>query len=85
MYEWDDKKNEKNREKHDVGFEVMADFDWETAIIIPDDRHTEPRWFAMGYISDRLYAVAYTERNKKVRVISLRKANIRERKRYENG
>ena len=85
MYEWDDNKNETNREKHNVGFEVMADFEWETAVIIPDTRHSEPRWFAIGWIGARLYAVAYTERNDNVRVISLRKANPRERKRYENG
>ncbi|RCK28902.1 BrnT family toxin [Thalassospira lucentensis] len=84
MYEWDDSKNKLNAEKHGVAFEQMERFDWDTAFIIPDDRHTELRWFAIGFIGHRVYAVAFAERGDKVRIISLRKANKREQKRYSD-
>ena len=37
---------------------------------------------AIGYIHDRLYYVAYVNRDEACRIISLRKANLREVKRY---
>lgn len=40
------------------------------------------RYPAFGYIGDRLFALAFTPRAEKIHVISLRKANSREVKRY---
>ena len=37
---------------------------------------------AIAYIGDRLYYVVYVDRDQSRRVISLRKANLREIKRY---
>lgn len=37
---------------------------------------------AMGYIGQRLYVVVYVDRADSRRIISLRKANQREEKRY---
>jgi uncharacterized DUF497 family protein len=42
----------------------------------------ERRFRVLGYIDDRLYAVVFTPRDNTVRVISFRKANIQEVKRY---
>ncbi len=33
QYEWDETKNETNRLKHGIGFELIADFDWSAAFI----------------------------------------------------
>ena len=49
-YEWDDLKRLSNLGKHGVDFDAMHRFQWETAIIDPDDRHDEPRWVARGFI-----------------------------------
>ena len=38
--------------------------------------------FDIGYIGDRLYYVVYVEREEVRRIISLRKANLREVQRY---
>lgn len=38
-----------------------------------------------GFIEDRLYSVVFTPRQGKPRIISLRKANKREVKRYEKA
>ena len=85
MYEWDEAKSESNREKHGVDFAEAADFEWGTALVIPDSRadYGEPRYLAMGFIGRRLYSMAFTPRSGTVRIVSLRKANLREVKYYE--
>ena len=55
-------------------------------IIRQDHRFTygEDRYELIGRIEGRLYVVIYTPRDDRVRIISARKANPRELKRYEN-
>lgn len=43
---------------------------------------TEPRFVAVGYIGERVYVVCFTPIEEGVRVISFRKANRREVRRY---
>lgn len=52
---------------------------------LTDDRfdYGEIRNVAFGHIAGRLFACVYTDRGDERRVISLRKANKRERKRYD--
>ena len=49
-----------------------------------DDRfeYGEVREVAFGFINDRLFVCVYADREAERRVISLRKANMREVKRY---
>ena len=70
---------------YEVDFAEAEEFDWETALVIPDARadYGEPRYRAMGFIGRRLFALAFTPRSGTVRVVSLRKANPREVKCYE--
>jgi hypothetical protein len=51
----------------------------------PDERrdYGEARLWAVAPIGDRLYILAFTMRGERMRAISLRKTNERERKRYE--
>lgn len=42
----------------------------------------EVRQLCIGYIAERLHVIIYTHRASKFRIISLRKANKREEKRY---
>ena len=62
-----------------------TDFDWSCALILEDTRkdYGEPRYQALGLIDDRLYMLVFTPRASRVHVISLRKANDREKRRYE--
>ena len=50
-----------------------------------DDRrdYGEPRCITLGYLDGRLVFMAWTPRGEVCRVISMRKTNERERKRYE--
>ena len=82
MYEWDHAKRRSNLSKHGVDFVAIRSFDWDTAVIAHDDRHAEPRFIATGFIGQRLYVAVFTERGDSVRVISLRRANSREARRY---
>ncbi len=89
-FEWDVGKAQSNIEKHGVTFEhaTYAFFD-KTAITEEDARRSygEDRSVIYGYISDRLYAVVFanTRIANKIRIISARRANKRERKRYGTG
>jgi uncharacterized DUF497 family protein len=58
----------------------VRDFDFATALVLRDDRkdYGEDRFRAYGTIRGRLYALVFTRREGKVRVISLRKSNSRE-------
>ena len=83
-YEWDDAKDLANRLKHGVSFQEVLAFQWDTALEVADARmdYGEPRWAALGLIGQRLHTLIFTEREGAIRVISLRKANHRERKAY---
>jgi uncharacterized DUF497 family protein len=52
---------------------------------IEDDRqdYGEPRWLTFGLLNDRLVAVVWTPRGEGRHIITMWKANDREKKRYE--
>lgn len=83
-YEWDARKAAANRTKHGVAFDIIEDFDWNTAVIVSDERrdYGEPRWLAIGRIGTRLYSLAFTIRGDRIRPISLRAASRKERTLY---
>ena len=83
-YQWDEAKAQANLAKHGVAFEAIYGFDWETAMVMVDDRNDygEDRYIAIGFIIDRLHVAIVTPRGDDLRVISLRKANRAEMKRY---
>ena len=85
IYEWDDYKAALNYDLHGVSFHRIEAFDWASALIALDDRfdYGEDRYVAIGTISARLHVVVFTDRNGVTRIISLRKANKRECKFYE--
>ena len=81
---YDPAKNAANIECRGLSFELVAELDWSTAVINEDTRKTyaERRYRVFGYIGKRLYAAVFTPRGAAVHVISFRKANSREVKRY---
>ncbi|MCB2263064.1 MAG: BrnT family toxin [Candidatus Thiosymbion ectosymbiont of Robbea hypermnestra] len=78
--EYDTRKDASNLQKHGVSLAQARDFEWDTAVIWNDRRcdYGEPRMCALGYIGRRLYFAAFVDRDKRRRIISLRKANRRE-------
>lgn len=83
-YEFDPAKDESNSDKHGLSLADADGFEWETAVVREDTRrqYAEQRFEATGYIGDRLHVMIYCRRTDVIRVISLRKANKREEKRY---
>ena len=83
--EFDAAKDVANRARHRVGLDAAERFDMETALVAPDDRedYGEDRWIAVGFIGARLHVLVFTERNGRIRPISLRKALKREERHYE--
>lgn len=81
---FDTTKNQTNADKHGVPLAAAAGFEWDEALTWTDERKSygEERMCAIGYIGNRLFYVVYVDRENVRRIISLRKANSREVKRY---
>jgi hypothetical protein len=83
-FDWDERKRAANLEKHGLDFADVAFLAWETARVLVDDRrdYGEVRYRAMGLFKGRLHFVAFAIRAEKIRVISFRRANEKEVRRY---
>jgi uncharacterized protein len=79
---FDPKKNERNLRERGLSFERAIDFDFETAITGIEIRSGEQRFVSVGYLDKRLHVICYLETANGIRVISFRKANNREAKKY---
>ncbi len=81
---YDPVKSERNVRERGLSFERAADFDFETALFLIDDRrdYGETRHIALGYVEERLHVLCFVERPNGIRVIGFRKANSREVRRY---
>ncbi|MDP3801176.1 BrnT family toxin [Brevundimonas sp.] len=85
MIDFDPEKDKANIAKHGVSLSRAADFVLEESLIEADDRfdYRERRWIAYGDLDGRLYVLVFVVRDDMTRVISLRKANERERRHVE--
>jgi len=83
--EFDQNKSERNVIERGLPFDLVAEFEWEGAVFSADERfeYPEARFLALGFIAGRLYAVIFTGISGGIRVISFRKANPKEVRRYE--
>ena len=81
---FDSAKDKSNVAKHGVSLAEAENSEWDDCLAGPDVRRSygEARLVAIGYIGLRLYVVVYVDRGAIRRIISLRKANKREEKRY---
>jgi len=77
---FDPAKSAVNFSKHGVALADAALLEWDTLWVRTDPRHDygEARQIGIGYIGLRLYCVVFTDRGNERRIISLRKANLRE-------
>ena len=82
MADYDPAKEAINLAKHGVSLARWIDL--EVLAIIRDDRfdYGEVRYRAYGYIDGVAYCLAFTNRDGKVRPISLRRVHTKEMKRY---
>lgn len=82
--EFDPAKDAANRTKHGLSLAVAGELDWEAALVWVDGRfeYNEIRMIALAPKTEILYYVAFVDRGKARRIISLRRANRREVKHY---
>ena len=81
---YDEAKSQRNEVARGLPFALAEDFDWSDSLIVEDTRndYNERRYQALGYIDEHLHMLVFTPRAGAVHVISLRRANRRERTRY---
>ena len=84
---YDPEKDARNVALRGLSFELARAFDFETAWVIEDDRYDygEMRYRGVGLLNGRLHVLVFTETETGIRVISLRKANTREVRLYEQA
>ena len=84
-FQWDEKKSQANLRKHGLSFEdVNIVFAGDT-VTFPDDRsdYGEKRYITLGDLVGRVVVIVHTLRGETIRIISMRKANGREKKIYQ--
>jgi uncharacterized DUF497 family protein len=86
-FDWDDGNRYKNEKKHGLKWQLIEEvFFNEPLLLLEDVKHSkdECRCFALGYTDDQAYLfVVFTKRDHKIRVISARMMNKKERSAYE--
>jgi hypothetical protein len=92
IFEWDERKNRRNDQKHRIRFELAAlAFDDPWALIRRDELYVhEERWITLGAVGPLLVLVVVhttweQEDEEIIRIISAREANPSERAVYENA
>ena len=90
-FEWDNEKEQNNKKKHRISFEeAITAFDDPFALIAPDERHStleEKREWLIGEAVPGVLVIVFTLRagRQKIRIISARRANKKEKKLYEEA
>ena len=82
MWDWDEAKRQRTLQDRGIDFADVVRFDFGTAVVKPDLRrdYGELRELALGMIDGRLHMLCFTRRGEVGRVISIRRANVREQR-----
>ena len=83
-FEWDEAKRQANIAKHDVDFLEAMELLAESPIMHDDSRrdYGERRCRAIEIVDGKMLVVIFTVREGSFRIISARRANSRERRKY---
>ena len=83
-FDWDTDKNQFNILKHGIDFHDTVEIFIHPMVIKEDTRknYGERRWISIGRLKDITVVVVFTVRINTIRIISARKANLKERKKY---
>lgn len=86
MFEWDETKREKNRERRGLDFaDAALVFDGRPAITAPSTRDGEERFVSTAAIEGKLYSVVWMWRGENQRIISFRRAGNAEERAYRKA
>ena len=83
-FEWDERKNRRNKNKHGIDFETaMKLWNDKNRIEIQTPFPIENRRILIGKIDKKLWSAIFTLRSNAIRIISVRRARKKEAKLYE--
>ena len=83
-FEWDERKNRRNKNKHGIDFETaMKLWNDKNRIVIQTPFPIENRSVLIGKIDKKLWSAIFTLRSNTIRIISVRRARKKEAKLYE--
>jgi len=88
QFEWDENKNQINRNKHSIDFEEVKQVFDDTGRKVSKDTkndYGEERYILIGRIIRGIIVVVFTIRKSIIRIISARPANKKEREFYEQS
>ena len=85
IFEYDEAKRVSNLVKHGVDFALVREVDWTIAVTKNEVVNGEARRQTLVLIKGRLHFLSWTQRQDRIRLISLRKANSREAKAYDKA
>jgi uncharacterized DUF497 family protein len=79
---YDPRKSERNLCERGLGFDEAVGFDFGSASYFSEVREGENRLVAVGYLRNRLHILCFLPTAQGIRIISFRKANGREARKY---
>ena len=84
LFEWDEAKRRSNLRRHGIDFAELAEVFNSAPVTRLDDRYnySERRFFTLGLLKGRVVAIAHTEKDGVIRVISARGASKHEEIKY---
>ena len=84
-FHWNEMKSRENLKKHGLCFEDAAGIFEEETVTFLDDRfeYGEKRYLTLGTLDGRVIVTVHAQRGETIRIISMRKANRREKKIYQ--
>lgn len=83
---FDEAKDRSNIAKHGLSLTMAHRIDWSTVLSAPDTRrdYGEVREIGFAPIAQRLHVVVFVQHLNTMRIISLRKSNVRQVKLYDD-
>jgi hypothetical protein len=87
-FEWDLVKSNLCQNSRNFDFAYVVSIFLDPTLVVEHDQrwdYGEERFRALGLIDEKVFIVVFTRRHKAIRIISARRANGREVKRYEKN
>jgi uncharacterized DUF497 family protein len=85
IFEFDKQKSKKNKIKHGIDF-VEAQYLWDDpdCVVIPARTIGETRYLLIANYKNNIWSAIFTVRNKKIRIISVRRSRRNEEEIYKS-
>ena len=83
MFEFDVSKSKANKIKHGINFDEAKNLWLENSVVLKSKHLNEERWMLIAPYMSSLWVAVFTIRFQKIRIISVRKARLNEKKYYD--